>query len=250
MSERAPRPHWGPVHTEASGKVELWPQQFRDALDAAHAKGWQAARKAPPAPPADPDWSTPLTPERMAYLHDKHVGAPTQPTETCNVCGGVVLLTAPPATPAGEPAEEMSEEAKHLERAYQIFQKWSNDCFLDEKLALNHTRFLDLLFMERGAHAWSDEFFLSRTKSEPTALIFDSRHLTPEGSQRVATMLAEIVAEAEKDEAPWAEEIARRVENIDHCTNDHSPRWADLPVDLDDAKAELIAFIKGQSGRR
>jgi hypothetical protein len=35
-------PCWGAVHTEKSGRVELSPQQYRNALDAAFMRGVQA----------------------------------------------------------------------------------------------------------------------------------------------------------------------------------------------------------------
>lgn len=41
-------PRLGAIHTEASGKVELWPAQYRESLLQAHRQGFDAALHAEP----------------------------------------------------------------------------------------------------------------------------------------------------------------------------------------------------------
>jgi L-lactate utilization protein LutC len=44
--ELPPLPKWGAIRTERGGKVELWPCQYREALDRAFLKGARAAIEA------------------------------------------------------------------------------------------------------------------------------------------------------------------------------------------------------------
>lgn len=54
MTDTIPDPQWGAVHTERSGKVELYPQQYRDALTRAYKKGVADLRALLASPPAEP----------------------------------------------------------------------------------------------------------------------------------------------------------------------------------------------------